>query len=143
MLRRDNIEKEYLPLYEKYGLGTTTFSPLASGILSGKYNNGIPEGSRLDQLVWLREIFQNEGGLLDEDTLDKVKRIGSIAEDLGATTAQLALAWCLKNPHVSSVITGASRVEQVHENMQAIAIKAKLSDEIMAAIEAILNNKPC
>ncbi|MBV9946252.1 MAG: aldo/keto reductase, partial [Myxococcales bacterium] len=99
---RDRVEKEYRPLYEKLGYGTTTFSPLASGLLSGKYNDGIPKGTRLEipGLAWLKEE------ILQGDRVPRVRELVRLAEQLGCTTAQLALAWCLKNPHVSSVITG-------------------------------------
>lgn len=143
MFVRTKIEKDYKPLFKKYGLGTTIFSPLSSGILSGKYNDGIPKGSRLDHAQWIKDMFQNEGGILNGNQgLEKVKKIGEVAGDLGCSTAQLALAWCLKNQDVSSVITGASRVEQVHENMKSVEIKTKLTDNIMEAIEDILGNKP-
>ncbi|MGL1903318.1 MAG: aldo/keto reductase [Fibrobacterales bacterium] len=143
MLVRDKVEREFAPLYAKYGLGTTIWSPLASGVLTGKYNNGIPKDSRLAQVDWLRDMFQNEGGFLSGDeVIIKIKKITEIAQDLGCSTAQLALAWCLKNPHVSSVITGASRIEQVTENMKAIEIKKSLTEEIMTAIDEVLGNKP-
>ncbi len=143
MFERTKIEKDFKPLFKKYGLGTTIFSPLSSGILSGKYNNGIPKGSRLDKVKWLKDMFQNKGGILDGNQgIEKVKKIGEVAGDLGCSTAGLALAWCLKNPDVSTVITGASRVEQVHENMKAVDIKTKLTDDVMATIEDILGNKP-
>lgn len=141
MLIRDKVEKEFKPLYEEYGLGTTIWSPLASGILTGKYNDGIPKGSRLEQLDWLREAFQGKDGLLDGDaTINKVKQLTEIANDLGCTTAQMAIAWCLKNPHVTTVITGASRVEQVTENMKAIEVKKELTEGIMHKIHTILDS---
>ncbi|MGL1935997.1 MAG: aldo/keto reductase [Fibrobacterales bacterium] len=143
MLVRDKVEREFAPLYAKYGLGTTIWSPLASGVLTGKYNDGIPKDSRLAQVDWLRDMFQNEGGFLSGDeVILKIKKITEIAQDLGCSTAQLALAWCLKNPHVSTVITGASRIEQVTENMKAIEIKKSLTEELMTTIDEILGNKP-
>jgi voltage-dependent potassium channel beta subunit len=141
MFSRERVEKEYAPLYRDYGLGTTIFSPLASGLLTGKYNEGIPQGTRasLPDYEWLREDFEREQA---RRNIEKVKRLQPIAEELGCTMAQLALAWCLKNPHVSTVITGASRPEQVQENMKALDIVAQLTDPVMARIESILENKP-
>lgn len=132
LLWRDRVEKEYAPLYRDIGLGTTTWSPLASGLLSGKYNAGIPADSRaaLPDYTWLRNA------LTDPARLAKAANLAPIAADLGATLAQMSLAWCLKNPHVSSVITGASRAEQVRENMKALDIVPKLTPEVMTAIEA-------
>ncbi|SHE57550.1 voltage-dependent potassium channel beta subunit, animal [Marinitoga hydrogenitolerans DSM 16785] len=141
MFVREKVEKEFKPLYEKYGLGLTTWSPLASGILTGKYNDGIPEDSRLAKFSRLAENMK-EKGLLSDENIEKVRKLSAIAKDLDATMAQLALAWLLKNQNVSTVITGASRVEQVKDNMKAVEIKEKLSDEIMEEIEKILNNKP-
>ena len=141
MLHRETVEKELARLYEDVGLGLTTWSPLASGILTGKYNDGIPAGSRLDTegYDWLKKRIEGAEG---QKTLEKVRRLGPIAEDLGCTQAQLALAWCLKNPHVSTVITGASRPAQVEENMQAVDIAERLTAEQMARIEEILDNRP-
>ncbi|OAI49137.1 alcohol dehydrogenase [Gammaproteobacteria bacterium SCGC AG-212-F23] len=128
---RDHLEKDYLPLFEKYGMGTTTWSPLASGILSGKYNHGIPQESRLGKEAWLiPSDFK--------DQVDKVKQLTKISETLGCTLAQLAIAWCLKNPHVSSVITGATRKEQLIENLEAVHIKSRLAPDIMSAITKII-----
>lgn len=131
MFFRDHLEKDYLPLFQKYGMGTTTWSPLASGILSGKYNNGIPQESRLSKEAWLiPNNFQEQ--------VDKVKQIAKIAQELGCTTSQLAIAWCLKNPNVSSVITGATKVEQLLENLGAIEVKSKLTPEVMGMIDKVL-----
>ena len=138
MFERQKFEKEYDLLYSELGYGTTIWSPLASGLLSGKYNHGIPEGSRatLPGYDWLRkEVFTPE-------RIEKVKLLVPISEDLGCSMAQLALAWCLKNPHVSSVITGASKPEQVHENMQALDIVAKLTPDVIDRIESVLGNRP-
>jgi voltage-dependent potassium channel beta subunit len=134
MLHRDRVEQEYARLYEDIGLGLTTWSPLASGLLTGKYNDGIPADSRanLPGYEWLK------AALSDPKNLDIVRSLQPIAADLGGTMSQLALAWCVKNPHVSTVITGASRASQVHENMKALEIVPKLSDEIMAKINAVL-----
>lgn len=141
MFHRERVEVEYAPLYERYGLGTTTWSPLASGLLTGKYSDGIPEGSRstLSGLEWLRKNFDSDQA---RARIAKVNELAEVARDLNATTAQLAIAWCAKNPHVSSVITGASRAEQVRENMKAIELLPKLTDEVMARIESILENQP-
>lgn len=142
MFHRDRVEREYMSLYEDIGLGTTIWSPLASGLLTGKYNNGIPEGSRLDlkKYGWLRELLlETEEG---RAKLEKVKKLAPVAEGLGITMPQMALAWCLKNKNVSTVITGASSVKQVEQNMSALDVVDKLDDEVMMMIEKILDNKP-
>jgi len=138
MLARDRVEKEYAPLYDEIGLGLTIWSPLASGLLSGKYNESIPADSRanLPGYEWLRKMITNP------ERINAVRALQPIADDLGCSMAQLALAWCLKNPHVSTVITGASRVEQVHENMKALEIAPKLSADVLTQIEGVLKNKP-
>jgi voltage-dependent potassium channel beta subunit len=135
MLERDRVEREYLPVYERLGYGTTIWSPLASGVLSGKYNEGVPKGSRLDlpNMGWLKDE------VLGTERINKVRKLTAIAKELGCTMAQLALAWCLKNPHVSTVITGASRKEQVLENLKASAIADQLSEDVMRRIESILS----
>ncbi|MFC1729143.1 potassium channel beta subunit family protein [candidate division KSB1 bacterium] len=140
MFKRDRVEREYAPLYRDIGLGTTIWSPLASGFLTGKYNEGIPAGSRLtlEKYSWL----QSRIGKNFEERVEKVKKMTAIADGLNATMAQLALAWCLKNPHVSTVITGASRPEQVRENMKSLKIADALTDSVMQQIEDILDNKP-
>ncbi|HUU36824.1 MAG TPA: aldo/keto reductase [Candidatus Desulfaltia sp.] len=141
MFTRERVEKEYAPLYREFGLGTTVWSPLAGGLLTGKYDKGIPPGTRasLPGYEWLRERF--EGAQMEAKT-EKVRRLRTIAAEVGTTPAQLALAWCLKNPNVSSVITGASRPEQVAENMQAGEAVDRLTAEIMGHIETILGNAP-
>ena len=141
MLTREKVEAEYAPLYRDLGLGTTIWSPLASGILTGKYGDGVPSGSRLghEKYTWLARILEGEKG---QQKLRIARQIGELAADLGCASSQLALAWCLKNPHVSTVITGASRPEQVTENMQALAVVPQLTDEVMDRIEEILGNKP-
>jgi voltage-dependent potassium channel beta subunit len=138
MFERQRFEKEYDILYRELGYGTTIFSPLASGLLSGKYNHGIPQDSRaaLDGFDWLKKY------VITPERVEKVKQLVPLAGDLGCSMAQLALAWCLKNPNVSTVITGASRAAQVHENMQALDVLPKLTPEIMEKIEAVLNTKP-
>ncbi len=137
MLVREKVEKEFLPLYEEVGTGLTTFSPLASGVLTGKYNDGIPPGSRLDRFSWLRNHIE-EDGLLNPDMLKKLESLNQVAEELDATMAQLAIAWILKNEHVTSVILGVSNIEQLEENLIAAEIKQKLTPEIMNEIEKIL-----
>jgi len=141
MFHRDRVEKEYRRLYEDIGLGTTTWSPLASGYLSGKYLRGVPEGSRfsLKGYQWLKKRFEGPDA---EAKLDKVRKLGRLATRLGLTLPQLAIAWCLKNRHVSTVITGASRPEQVVENMKAMDAVKHLDAEVMAKIEKILANAP-
>ena len=138
MFQRERVEKEYAPLYTELGYGTTIWSPLASGLLTGKYNNGIPADSRanLPGYEWLKK------SVITPERIAKVKQLEPIAKDLGGSLAQLALAWCLKNPNVSTVITGASRPEQVRDNMQALDMVPKLTDEVMGRIEAVLGNKP-
>ena len=141
MFNRERVEKEYARLYTEIGLGTTIFSPLASGLLTGKYNKGIPEGTRatLKGYEWLRKDLESD---TTRHNIEKVKQMTPIADELGCSTAQLALAWCLKNQNISSVITGASRPEHVAENMQSLDIVEKLTDEVMERIEKILDNRP-
>ncbi|HKM78516.1 MAG TPA: aldo/keto reductase [Candidatus Bathyarchaeia archaeon] len=138
LLHRDRVEKEYLPLYREIGLGTTIWSPLASGLLTGKYNKGIPSGSRatLQGYDWLKE------SVITPQNIEKVKKLQMIAKDIGCTLAQLALAWCLKNPNVSTVITGASRPEQVDENMKALEVVSQLDPGVIDRIEEVFGNKP-
>jgi voltage-dependent potassium channel beta subunit len=141
MFHRERVEKELAPLYKRFGLGTTIWSPLASGLLTGKYNDGDPGGTRisLKEYSWLRELFENEEA---RKRLSKVKKLAKVADDLATTLPRLGLAWCLKNPHVSTVITGASKPAQVTENMKAGALVDKLDDQVMKKIEAILGDKP-
>jgi voltage-dependent potassium channel beta subunit len=138
MLHRDRVEKEYAPLYREIGLGTTIWSPLASGLLSGKYNKGVPPDSRaaLKGYEWLQKY------VIIPQNIEKAKQLQPVAADIGCTMAQLALAWCLKNPNVSTVITGASKPEQVIENMKAIDVLPKLNSDLMERVESILGNKP-
>jgi voltage-dependent potassium channel beta subunit len=141
MFHRKRVEREYAHLYSEIGLGTTVWSPLASGMLTGKYSEGIPGNTRvtLKGYEWLHESFQSDEG---RARVEKTRRISKVAGELGCTTAQLALAWCLKNPDVSSVITGASRASQVEENMTALEVVEQLDDEVMARLEEILDNQP-
>jgi len=133
ILHRTRVEKEYARLYEDIGLGTTIWSPLASGLLTGKYQNGIPAGSRasLPGYEWLKD------SLTDPANLAKVDQLQAIATELGVSLTHLSLAWCVKNPHVSTVITGASNAAQVRDNMAALDVVPLLTDEIMASIDAI------
>lgn len=141
MFHRERFEVEYGRLYDTIGLGTTIWSPLASGLLTGKYNNGIPEDSRvnLPGYEWLKSMFESEEG---QKRLQSVRDLVPIAEELGTTMPRLAIAWCLKNPNVSTVITGASKVSQVEENMKAMDLVPQLTDDVMEKIEAVLDNKP-
>lgn len=142
MLSRDRVEREYHRLYSEIGLGTTTWSPLASGVLTGKYSDGIPEGSRmsLPDYAWLREraIDSPEG----RANIEKAGRIAGIAAELGCKPAQLALAWCLKNPNVSTVILGATSTRQLTENLEAMQVVEQLTGDVMLGIEDVLDNKP-
>ncbi len=133
LFHRDRVEEEYARLYEDIGLGTTIFSPLDSGLLTGKYLDGVPEDSRgaLEGYDWLRKR------LTDQRANEKVRELKTVADELGVTLAQLSIAWCVMNPDVSSVITGASRVEQVHDNMGALDALAKLTPDVKARVEAI------
>jgi voltage-dependent potassium channel beta subunit len=133
LLHRSRVEQEYAPLYADIGLGLTTWSPLASGLLTGKYRNGIPPGSRgaLDNLAWLRE------GLTDPQRNAAVGELERIAQELGCTLAQLAIAWVNRNPHVSTVILGASRLSQLQDNLGALAVTPRLTPEVLSRIDAI------
>jgi aryl-alcohol dehydrogenase-like predicted oxidoreductase len=137
LFERKRFSGEYVRFYREHGYGATTFSPLALGILSGKYNAGIPKDSRAGTLKmdWM------VASATDEDKIAKVQALEPIAKDLDCTLAQLALAWCLKNPFVSTVITGASRLSQVQENMKAGEIAPKLTPEILAQIDVIFGVK--
>jgi voltage-dependent potassium channel beta subunit len=137
MFERGRLEGDYIRFYKDYGYGTTIWSPLASGLLTGKYQRGIPKDSRgaLKGYEWLGNL------LTDEQKLAKVAALEPIAKEIGCKLSQLALAWCLKNPFVSTVITGASRVEQVHENMKAVEFVDALTPEVMERIDAIFGVK--
>mgnify|MGYP001829124002 CR=1 FL=1 len=131
LFNRTKVEDEFSRLYEDIGLGLTTWSPLASGLLTGKYLDGVPEGSRAENVEWLREM------LTDQDANAKVQQLKSIADEIGCTTAQLAVAWTASNPDVSSVILGASRVDQLHENLKALAVLEELTDDHKVQIDEI------
>jgi aryl-alcohol dehydrogenase-like predicted oxidoreductase len=138
---RRRVEQEYQPLYERYGLGTTVWSPLCSGVLTGKYNNGLPEGSRatLPGYDWLAK------NILDERGQARVKVTGqltAVADDLGISMAHLALAWTRLNPHVSTTILGASSPQQLRDNLGAIDAMEKMTAEVVARIDSILQSAP-
>jgi voltage-dependent potassium channel beta subunit len=137
MFHRDRLESELAPLCQDLGMGLTTFSPLYSGILSGKYNDGIPEGARasLTDYGWMRDRITPE-------SIATVRQLGEVAQDLGLTTAQLAIAWILRRKEVSSVITGATNIDQLQENLAAAEAVNKLSDPVLERIEQILDNQP-
>ncbi len=138
MFERFKVELDYLPVYQNAGLGTTIWSPLAAGFLTGKYNNGIPEGSRLaiEGFDWLKNRW------IQDAKLEKVKKIGLLANEMGVSLAALAIAWTVKNPHVTTSILGATKKEQLLENLKALSVLPMLTAEIMEKIEGILLNKP-
>jgi voltage-dependent potassium channel beta subunit len=134
LLQRDKVEIEYSYLYERIGLGTTTYSPLASGLLTGKYNNGVPPGARvaLEGYGWLRDW------VMKPERLEKVRNFGRLANELGLSQSVLAVAWCLANPNVSTVILGASRVAQLEENLTASDAAEKLTSQVLKRIDDII-----
>jgi voltage-dependent potassium channel beta subunit len=138
LLERNKIENEFLMVFKTAGMGTTIWSPLASGLLSGKYNDGIPEGSRfgLTGFDWLRDRW------LKDSFLDKIRQLDTLAKSLGITMAQLSIGWCIKNPNVSTAILGATRKEQLIENLGALEAYQKLDAGIMEQIEGIVGTKP-
>ncbi|HXB13657.1 MAG TPA: aldo/keto reductase, partial [Bacteroidia bacterium] len=137
LFHREKVEKEFAKLYSEIGLGTTIWSPLASGMLTGKYNDGIPKGTRLSMpnLKWLHDSFTSEEGKVK---IEKTKKLTKLALDMGTNVTYLSLAWCLKNPNVSTVILGASKVEQLKENLKCLEAKPLLTSEVMKKIEEIL-----
>lgn len=137
MFHRRRVESELAPLHENFGIGLTTWSPLASGILTGKYNQGVPEGSRasMPNMAWVKDD-------ITEERLEKVRQLQGVASELGLSIAQLAIAWLLRRKEVSSVITGATRLEQLKENVAAGDATASLDNEILERIENILQNDP-
>jgi aryl-alcohol dehydrogenase-like predicted oxidoreductase len=138
LIHRHRVEHEYARLYAELGLGLTTWSPLASGLLSGKYNDGLPAGSRLTlpSLAWLKDEA------LTPEKLAVARAVSALARELGCTASQLSIAWCLKNPNVSSVITGATRAEQVRENLAALEVVPRLTPEVMERIDMLLRSHP-
>jgi voltage-dependent potassium channel beta subunit len=141
LFRREKVESEFLPLYDLFGLGTTIWSPLASGILTGKYNDGIPADSRMNLpgYEWLKARLDSPAG---KDQLEKVRQLAKLAGEVGLPIHHLALLWCLANPHVSTVILGASRLSQLKDNLKALDSRDKLTPDVLSRIEAIAGNKP-
>ncbi|MEE2743472.1 MAG: aldo/keto reductase [Bdellovibrionota bacterium] len=141
LFHREKVEKDYLPLYEEIGLGTTIWSPLASGILTGKYSNGIPEGSRadLEGFEWIKEQISSPKG---QEKVQKAQKLEEVAKELDCSLAQLSLAWCLKNPFVSTVLLGASHLDQLTENLGALEIVSKIDENTIEKIEGIVESKP-
>ena len=141
LFRREKIEKDYLPLYDKFGLGTTIWSPLASGILTGKYSDGIPEDSRLnlENYQWLKKQFDNPEGRAQIKKTDKLK---VIAKDIGISVHHLALLWCARNKHVSTIILGASKLNQLKDNLGVLEKSIDFTDELTNKIEKIVQSKP-
>jgi len=139
LFERTKLEKDYLLLFRDFGLGTTIWSPLASGLLSGKYNDGIPEDNRLhiEGMDWLKEKTLGE-----HSRIEKTKRLAQLANDLGTSIAKLSIAWTVKNPHVSTAILGASKKEQLIENLKALEVLPLLTNEVMEKIDVIVDNKP-
>ena len=138
MFERFKMEQDYIPVFKNTGMGTTIWSPLAAGFLTGKYNNGIPEGSRLaiEGFDWLKDRW------IQDAKLEKVKKLSVLANELGVSLASLSIAWTIKNPHVSTAILGATKKEQLFENLKALDALKALTEEVMVKIEAILENKP-
>lgn len=141
LLRREKVEGDFLPLYDLLGLGTTIWSPLASGILTGKYNDGIPDDSRLNLpgYEFLKRKLDGDAG---EELLGKVRSLGAVADEAGLPLTHLALLWCLNNPHVSTVILGASRRSQLEDNLAALDQKHLLTADVLERVEQIVDNKP-
>lgn len=140
---RERFEVEYAPLYDQFKYGTTIWSPLASGVLTGKYNDGIPEDSRFaNNKAFFTDTVKQLQSPEGKAKIEKVKKLTKIAEKLGGNTSQLALAWAAKNPNVSTVILGATKVDQINDNLKAVQLMDKLTPEIMEEIESILENKP-
>lgn len=141
LFERDKVERDYLPVYDTFGLGTTIWSPLASGLLTGKYNNGMPNDSRanLPGYEWLRDIMTGDVG---RARIEKIKELAKIADGAGLPIHHMALLWCLANPHVSTVILGASKIEQLTDNLSALQSKSKMTADVLAAIETVMGNKP-
>jgi voltage-dependent potassium channel beta subunit len=138
LFEREKIEKEFLMVFKTVGMGTTIWSPLASGLLSGKYNNGIPEGSRfaLKGFDWLKDRW------MVEDRIEKVKKLAALAQELDVTTATLSIAWCIKNPNTTTAILGATNKEQLKENLKALDVLPKLTGEVISKVEEIMQTKP-
>ena len=143
MFHRERFEVEYDPLYKQYQYGTTIWSPLASGLLTGKYNDGIPEGSRFaNHSSMFDSTIQSLQAPEGKAKIEKVRKLSTIAERLGGNPSQLALAWCAKNENVSTVILGATKVEQIHDNCKALKLLDKLTPDVMKEIEDIIQTAP-
>jgi aryl-alcohol dehydrogenase-like predicted oxidoreductase len=138
LFERNKMENEFSQIFKTVGMGTTIWSPLASGLLTGKYNDGIPKGSRfaLEGFDWLKERW------VMDDKVKKVKKLSELATKLGVSTASLSIAWCIKNQHVSTAILGATKKVQLLDNLKALEVMAKLTPEIMEKIETIMKTKP-
>lgn len=138
LLERNKMENEFLPIFNTVGMGTTIWSPLASGLLTGKYNNGIPEGARLslEGFEWLKDRW------MVEDKIKKVRQVSQVAEQLGVPMATLAIAWCISNPHVTTAILGATKKEQLLQNLDALNVLPKLNSEVLQEIDNIIGTKP-
>ncbi len=138
LFEREKVENDFLEVYKNVGLGTTIWSPLAAGLLSGKYNDGIPEGSRLgmEGFEWLRDRW------VLNDKVEKVKKLSVLAKALGVSVASLSIAWCIKNPNVTTAILGATKKEQLTDNLKALEVLPLLSSEVMQSIEDIMETKP-
>lgn len=138
LLERNKMENEFLMVFKTVGMGTTIWSPLASGLLSGKYNDGIPDDSRfaIEGFDWLKDRW------MKESFLEKIKKLSHLANELGISMAALSIAWCIKNPDVTTAILGASKKEQLLENLKAVEVKEKLTAEVMQKIEDIVHTKP-
>jgi voltage-dependent potassium channel beta subunit len=147
LFQREKVEKEYLPIYETFGLGTTTWSPLASGVLTGKYANGISQGTRLGTTEgWIKPLAEKLKSQLESPEgqlkAEKVNKFVPFAEKLGFSPAQVAIAWILKQPNVSTIILGATKVEQLKDNLKALEIVDKLTPELIQELEDIFQTKP-
>jgi aryl-alcohol dehydrogenase-like predicted oxidoreductase len=142
LFERENLEKEYLPLFRDFGLGTTIWSPLASGILTGKYSNGIPSDSRvsIENFSWLKERFEDDLGKKRIGQAEELKNL--IDKTLGISLAEFSIAWCLKNPNVSTVILGATKTSQLEQNLKAINSVEKITDELMSEVDALMGTRP-
>lgn len=138
LFERDKVEKEFLSIYDFVGLGTTIWSPLASGLLTGKYNDGVPKDSRLalEGFGWLKDR------LMVDDKIKKAKKLSELAAKLGVSTAALSIAWCIKNPHVTTAILGATKKQQLLDNLKALDVVEKLTPDVLEKIEKIMQTKP-
>jgi len=138
LFERYKVEKEFLPIYDFVGLGTTIWSPLASGLLTGKYNDGIPKNSRLalPEMSWLKDK------VIADDKIKKVKSLADLSKQLGVSMASLSIAWCIKNPHVTTAILGATKKEQLLDNLKSLEVMEKLTPDVLEKIENIMQTKP-